>query len=296
MWYYEFNHQPVGPVSQEAIAELLATGKINALTLVWQEGMPDWKHLGETALAALSRTAVPMAPTPIAAAPMPANQGVNPNYYAPVAPVTRRVRVEKLQTLFTWWAVMLGLMMIYEVCAGLLPTSTVLSVIACFAEIVIITFVVLQFILLYRLWQIDQDGFASTTPGKAVGFLFIPIFQIYWIFRAYFGLGLDQNRYIARHFDPIPGLTVRKAHPIIAFIYLVGSLLGGIAMYTVIFSNAFSSIMAQTFDATTLNSVMAQYSIPLMVFTLFGGIVGFLMFNDFYQTAKNILETETKQQ
>ena len=69
MWYYEFNHQPVGPVSQEAIAELLATGKINALTLVWQEGMPDWKHLGETALAALSRTAVPMAPTPIAAAP-----------------------------------------------------------------------------------------------------------------------------------------------------------------------------------------------------------------------------------
>ena len=49
-------------------------------------------------------------------------------------------------------------------------------------------------VLLYRLWAIVQDGRAQTTPGCAVGFLFIPCFNFYWQFVAYWGLCKELNR------------------------------------------------------------------------------------------------------
>jgi uncharacterized membrane protein len=55
---------------------------------------------------------------------------------------------------------------------------------------------VYAFILLYRMWSIIQDGNVRTTPEKAVGFLFIPLFNFYWIFVVYYGLAVDFNRYV----------------------------------------------------------------------------------------------------
>ncbi|MDO5579810.1 MAG: DUF4339 domain-containing protein [Planctomycetia bacterium] len=53
------------------------------------------------------------------------------------------------------------------------------------------------FVLLYRFWQAVPSTIASTTPGKAVGFLFIPIFNIYWVFVAWYVLGQNLNRTLA---------------------------------------------------------------------------------------------------
>ncbi len=54
--------------------------------------------------------------------------------------------------------------------------------------------VVFACILLYRLWSlVERDG-GPTTPGKAVGFLFIPFFNFYWIFVAFRGLGVELDR------------------------------------------------------------------------------------------------------
>ena len=50
-------------------------------------------------------------------------------------------------------------------------------------------------VLLYKLWATIQDEPVSTTPGKAVGFLFIPLFNFYWLFRAVYGWAKDVNRY-----------------------------------------------------------------------------------------------------
>ncbi|MCX6316145.1 MAG: hypothetical protein NTW29_02565 [Bacteroidetes bacterium] len=53
---------------------------------------------------------------------------------------------------------------------------------------------------LHNCWtSIQSDGYAITTPTKAVGFLFIPIFNFYWIFITYFGLSRQINSYIDRH-------------------------------------------------------------------------------------------------
>ena len=54
------------------------------------------------------------------------------------------------------------------------------------------------YVLLYKAWQVIQDGDASTTPDKAVGFIFIPFYNFYWIFKAWHGLARDYNRYLER--------------------------------------------------------------------------------------------------
>jgi hypothetical protein len=57
----------------------------------------------------------------------------------------------------------------------------------------------LWFHLYYRAWKAIQDGYARTTPGKAIGFLFIPIFNAYWMFQAIWGFAKDYNAFIARY-------------------------------------------------------------------------------------------------
>jgi len=295
MWYYESNHQSVGPVSVEAIQELLRNGTINALTLVWQEGLPDWKHLGETELGSLARNIpqampgmMPPPPSaPLTAAPNPVIV-VNGNYRYP------RVKSNTLKSLFTWWAVSMALVVVYQVVGNLLPNSSTNVGLACVSEVVILTFAILQFVLLYRFWQIDQDGFASTIPGKAVGFLFIPIFNFYWFFRAYMGLAIDQNRYIARHFESKPGAEVRKAHPLLSLAYLIVSLGGGAVLYSIIFSKVFAAA-GSSMNLDAMSAVMDQYALPILIFSLVVTLLGFFMYLDFYLTAKNIVETEEKQ-
>lgn len=64
---------------------------------------------------------------------------------------------------------------------------------------------VLFVIVIYRMWAAIQDGHARTDPGRAVGFLFIPFFNIYWAFQALLGFAKDYNSYLDRH-----GLDLRR--------------------------------------------------------------------------------------
>lgn len=51
-WFYESAGQQQGPVSDSALDALLAEGKITPNTLVWHEGMADWKPLRDARPAA----------------------------------------------------------------------------------------------------------------------------------------------------------------------------------------------------------------------------------------------------
>ena len=60
--------------------------------------------------------------------------------------------------------------------------------------------VIYSMVLLHRVWKfaINQSHNHNLkpsieTPGKAVGFLFIPIFNFYWMFKAYGELAMDLN-------------------------------------------------------------------------------------------------------
>jgi hypothetical protein len=50
--------------------------------------------------------------------------------------------------------------------------------------------------IIYHCWAAIQDGGrARTAPGEAIGFLFIPIYNLYWVFVCYKGLAEDMNNY-----------------------------------------------------------------------------------------------------
>ena len=82
-------------------------------------------------------------------------------------------------------------------------------------------------VLLYKAWAAIQDGHARTTPGKALGFLFIPLFNIYWAFVAIGSWGREFNAFADRHqiagFRTSPGVFV--AHCVLMLVPF-----GGIAV------------------------------------------------------------------
>ena len=82
----------------------------------------------------------------------------------------------------------LGVVMI----ASSLPATLYLMVVNC--------------VFLYKLWASIQDGRARTSPGAAVGFLFIPVYSVYWVFQALWGFARDYNAFIARHSVEAPRL------------------------------------------------------------------------------------------
>jgi hypothetical protein len=58
---------------------------------------------------------------------------------------------------------------------------------------------VVWFVLIHRMWAAIQDGHARTSPGRAVGFLFIPFYNLYWLFQALAGFAKDFNAFGRRH-------------------------------------------------------------------------------------------------
>jgi hypothetical protein len=55
-------------------------------------------------------------------------------------------------------------------------------------------------VLIYRMWNALQGGVGvRTTPGKAVGLMFVPFFNLYWLFQVVHGWTQDYNSFRRRH-------------------------------------------------------------------------------------------------
>jgi amino acid transporter len=63
------------------------------------------------------------------------------------------------------------------------------------SAIVVIVYVVFFMIWHYNNWELVDPEFRKTTPGRAVGFLFIPFYNFYWIFVSFIWLwqGLNET-------------------------------------------------------------------------------------------------------
>lgn len=165
-WFYVINNQRYGPSDEASMQQLVQNHTINAGTQVWQEGMPGWAVLQDTSLRAI----VPLSAAPLAVQPPPAPIAIAGNYTA-----------ESFSTMFMWFWILL---------AASVPLSFL--VIGIFTAIAA---VVLLYILIYRYWDLIRDGHPQTSPGQAIGFMFIPFFNFYWNFVAIRGLAQDMNRY-----------------------------------------------------------------------------------------------------
>lgn len=57
-WYYGEAGLQAGPVSEDRLGELIASGRIGPATMLWREGMPQWMPLSQVS----AQGALPMVP------------------------------------------------------------------------------------------------------------------------------------------------------------------------------------------------------------------------------------------
>jgi hypothetical protein len=134
--------------------------------------MSDWKQAGVTELTDKFSDVAPPPPTPFS--------------ITPYSDVLINFTPESLRKLWLWFT--------WLMCAGVLLSIIIVDIQAIGIPAVLAG-VVIYYILLYRFWLVIQDGKARTSPGKAVGFCFIPFFNFYWMYVAIVGLAEDMNLY-----------------------------------------------------------------------------------------------------
>ena len=120
--------------------------------------------------------------------------------------------------------------------AGLLVSDTrsmASQAVTSIAAIAILQFLVVltvyPFVLLAKMWGSIQDEWTGVTPGKAIGFLFIPFFNLYWIFRVWGGYATEYDNYVLRH-----DLDIAPLESYSFIFYPIFAILGGLLYFPII--------------------------------------------------------------
>lgn len=169
-----------GPFPAQNIEEWLKTGQITPDTMACPVGGQQWTKLHDIDdFAALLPTPPPPPPpaAPSRSTGSDANIGnVRPNFGILTAAIVCSAACLLIE-MFTIGDAGDGPPAVYVL--GLLTAAAAITTWAVFH---------------YQLWKFLPDHVSETTPGKAVGFLFIPFFNCYWVFQSYLGVNRGLNK------------------------------------------------------------------------------------------------------
>lgn len=110
---------------------------------------------------------------------------------------------------------------------GSMPDQPMIPmVLAGIGAVFVIATLLMIYVYLYRAWKCLQPAGASVGPAAAVGLLFIPIFNIYWIFKALGGLPRQWNTITASYDNTkhAPKLSI-GAFICLIFIPIIGTII-----------------------------------------------------------------------
>lgn len=184
-YWYNNNGQQDGPHSLDQIKSL----NLPDSTLIFKTGQTDWRK--KSFFKELNSTNL--------------RNDVNSTSSYSIPPITQtnstsNLNLDFINTPFNWWKwLLIGTTLPFLIgLIGLIDYEFEVLAILGFGLTYILLIVAYIFgnILLYRNWKLIQDGDVRTTPGKAVGFCFIPFFNLYWFFQAIHGLSIDQEKYL----------------------------------------------------------------------------------------------------
>jgi predicted Zn finger-like uncharacterized protein len=145
--------------------------------------------------------------------------------------------------------------------------STLIAVFAG-ADIFLIISVLIELLLFYKMWAAISDSQASMTPAKAVGFLFIPVFSIYWALCMVTGFVEDYNSFIHRRMIKVKDLPF-VLFLIYAFTFISVSLVVTIPM---LFVFAFLGLINRAFNG------YPESAWALCIFAAAVGVIHFILY------------------
>lgn len=326
MWYYNLNNKPAGPVDESTLLHLLQIGVITTRTLIWKEGLATWVELSQTGLIqppaptstwqqttplqAFQQPVTPQPfnsfqqeqvnqpqPSPVTQNPVQVSSPAQPgqgNYqqfqsYSQTAYNYAKNKPSGVTGIYIAWIIVFGLnFLITNFAFYIEALYQIYQVVNVTIYVLDIAAAILLLIFFGKCWRIVQDGYASTTVGRAIGYLFIPIFGYIWLFKAYHGLAKDLNQFIDRHFDIAKGPQPRKSTPWFSLVFCIVYLINYLYIFswqvivrTVIINSSYDEIM----PLLRINSVAG-----LVVSIVFTGI-SILTLTDYLITARNILKS-----
>jgi hypothetical protein len=210
-WYVMQGDQQLGPYTGEQLVAYATEGNIARESLIWAEGLENWMPAGEV------EGVFPAQQQPVAAAAaQPAGTNVNP-YATPGSNVTQAPQSGGPYPHFTvssasfgmWIGMIIGAIIliatptILEQFAGERIGQSAMTILYVLAGVGLLLYVfvaILTYMYIFRAWKcLAPGGMARTTPGKAIGFMFIPLFNIYWLFQAIYGLSVDWNKTVSAY-------------------------------------------------------------------------------------------------
>jgi hypothetical protein len=233
-WYLIMDGQQQGPLPKEQVQQLAQEQRVTSDTMVWSEGMANWQPASQIPGLLSPAPTTKDGTTPPSLIPTQAQTdtlAMSPSSVSPYS--TPRTALAHAPTgtsypliaikpanfaLWMWSFIgaflcipLLLILLFFAVASssssspqtGSMGAASILGgvalyvlCLACFALSGIFFY-----INLYRAWSCLAAGMPSTSPGKAVGFLFIPLFNLYWMFVAIAGLPRDWNRIVASYDD-----------------------------------------------------------------------------------------------
>lgn len=111
----------------------------------------------------------------------------------------------------------------------------------------------LMLTLTFRSWRLIQDGYARTTPWRAILFLFIPFFNFYWIFVCFYSLATNLNKYKQRY--NLNGPQCRQG---LVLTFIILSLLPYLSFIAIFFAIPAMYSIARTADEINDARLMAS--------------------------------------
>ncbi len=89
--------------------------------------------------------------------------------------------------------------------SGMLNVSWVIAALV-LSTILVLFSAVISLFFIYKMWTALQDGRAGTSPLTAALLLLVPGFNLYWVFKVYYGFAQEYNALADRHHLNIPRL------------------------------------------------------------------------------------------
>ncbi len=213
-YYYVRNNERQGPISGAQLVQLAGTGQVQPTDLVWTDGMPAWAPAStlEGLYAAPVSAAPAMVPPPPPAPPAHYVAAPSPVPVRPLFPAApfggASFGMMFVLGLLGFFILVGGVVMavIGAQAGGDVTTPAVVAgiITAVLGCCLLIWSCVLGAIYLYRAWSaIQGHPQVESTPGKAIGFMFIPLFSLYWIFIAYGKWAKQYNEFV--RMNQLPG-------------------------------------------------------------------------------------------
>lgn len=169
------DQQQVGPFTKGHLQRMLQSGEVSSSDFAWRTGLEEWRPLSEILAPAVS---------PV----QRGNDGSPYGYSAPsLYPEISWVPALAFYSATVGFA-LLGAMAQVAGSFGFSGMVAIMSI------PVLLAALVFWGILHYQCWRALPPEYAATTPGKAVGFLFIPFYNFYWAFVSWpkLSVGFDQ--------------------------------------------------------------------------------------------------------